>query len=75
LPKQATPWYQLGSGGVDLSTYTGKINIAFKYTGSGKNLALDGAFQVDDVQVLVSRGFKIRILLLCDSFLPEICKF
>jgi hypothetical protein len=52
FPKQATPWYQfVGSGGVDLSTYTGKINIAFKYTGSGKNLALDGAFQVDDVQI------------------------
>jgi hypothetical protein len=46
LPKQATPWYQfVGSGGVDLS-YKGKINIAFRYTGSGKNLALDGAFQV-----------------------------
>jgi hypothetical protein len=52
VPKQATPWYQfIGSGGVDLSSYTGKINIAFKYIGSGKNLALDGAFQVDDVQV------------------------
>ncbi|MBC7535113.1 MAG: choice-of-anchor J domain-containing protein [Ferruginibacter sp.] len=52
LPKQATPWYQfVGSGGVDLSSYTGKINIAFKYIGSGKNLALDGAFQIDDVQV------------------------
>ena len=52
LPKQATPWYQfIGSGGVDLSSYKGKINVAFKYTGSGKNLALDGAFQVDDVQV------------------------
>lgn len=52
LPKQATPWYQfIGCGGVDLSSYTGKVNIAFKYTGSGKNLALDGAFQVDDVQV------------------------
>lgn len=52
LPKQATPWYQfVGSGGVDLSSYTGTINVAFKYTGSGKNLALDGAFQVDDVQV------------------------
>lgn len=52
LPKQATPWYQfVGSGGVDLSSYTGKINIAFKYIGSGKNLALDGAFQVDDVQI------------------------
>jgi hypothetical protein len=52
LPKQATPWYQfVGSGGVDLSAYTGKVNIAFKYIGSGKNLALDGAFQVDDVQI------------------------
>jgi hypothetical protein len=52
LPKRATPWYQfVGSGGVDLSSYTGKINIAFRYTGSGRNLALDGAFQVDDVQV------------------------
>jgi hypothetical protein len=52
LPKQGTPWYQfIGSGGVDLSAFNGKINIAFKYTGSGKNLALDGAFQVDDVQV------------------------
>jgi hypothetical protein len=52
VPKQATPWYQfVGSGGVDLSSYTGKINIAFKYIGSGKNLALDGAFQIDDVQV------------------------
>lgn len=52
LPKQTTPWYQfVGSGGVDLSSYSGKINIAFKYIGSGKNLALDGAFQIDDVQV------------------------
>lgn len=52
LPKQSTPWYQfVGSGGADLSSYTGKINIAFKYIGSGKNLALDGAFQIDDVQV------------------------
>ena len=52
LPTQATPWRQfVGSGAVDLSSYKGKINIAFKYTGSGKNLALDGAFLLDDVQV------------------------
>jgi hypothetical protein len=52
FPKQATPWHQfIGSGSIDLSSYKGKINIAFKYTGSGKNLALDGAFQVDDVQI------------------------
>jgi hypothetical protein len=52
LPKQATPKFQfLGSGGIDLSSYKGKINIAFKYTGSGKDLTLDGAFQVDDIQI------------------------
>lgn len=52
IPNQATPWNEfIGSGAIDLSSYTGKINIAFKYIGSGTNLALDGAFMVDDVQV------------------------
>lgn len=52
VPKQATPWYQfIGSGAIDLSTFKGKVNIAFRYTGSGRNAALDGAFMVDDVQV------------------------
>lgn len=52
IPNQATPWNEfVGSGAIDLSGYTGKINIAFKYIGSGTNLALDGAFQVDDVQI------------------------
>jgi hypothetical protein len=56
LPKQAAPWYQfVGSGGVDLSSYTEK-SISFRYTGSGKNLALDGAFQVDDVQIFRKIG-------------------
>jgi len=52
LPTQATPWYQfVSSGGVDLSTYTGNLNVAFKFTGSGTNTTLDGAFQVDDFKV------------------------
>jgi hypothetical protein len=52
LPTQATPWYQfVSSGGIDLSSYTGNINVAFKFTGSGTNLTLDGAFQVDDFKV------------------------
>lgn len=52
IPTQSTPWYEfIGSGAIDLSSYTGKINIAFKYIGSGTNLALDGAFQLDDVQI------------------------
>ncbi|KQB43214.1 putative lipoprotein [Flavobacterium daejeonense] len=52
IPTQTTPWYEfIGSGAIDLSGYSGKINIAFKYIGSGKNLTLDGAFQLDDVQI------------------------
>ncbi|NRT14394.1 hypothetical protein HNP99_000734 [Flavobacterium sp. 28A] len=52
MPSQATPDSQfIGSGKIDLSSYQGKINIAFKYIGSGKNLALDGTFQLDDVQI------------------------
>ncbi|WP_026713018.1 DUF5689 domain-containing protein [Flavobacterium daejeonense] len=52
IPTQTTPWHEfIGSGTIDLSGYSGKINIAFKYIGSGKNLTLDGAFQLDDVQI------------------------
>lgn len=52
IPTQTTPWNQfIGSGAIDLSGYTGKINIAFKYIGSGRDLALDGTFQLDDVQI------------------------
>lgn len=52
IPNQSTPWNEfIGSGAIDLSAYTGKINIAFKYIGSGKDLALDGTFQIDDVQI------------------------
>lgn len=52
LPTQETPWNEfIGSGAIDLSAYTGTINIAFKYTGSGKDLALDGTFQIDDIQI------------------------
>ena len=52
LPTQATPWYQfVGSGGIELSSFVGKVNIGFRYTGSGKTVTLDGAFQIDDVQI------------------------
>ena len=52
IPTQSTPWNEfIGSGAIDLSSYTGQINIAFRYIGSGKDLALDGAFLVDDVQI------------------------
>jgi hypothetical protein len=53
LPTMATPWYEfVSSGGVDLSGYTGTLHVAFKFIGSGTDLTLDGAFQIDDVRVL-----------------------
>lgn len=52
FPTQSTPWNEfVGSGAIDLSGYEGIIRIAFRYTGSGTNLALDGTFQLDDVQI------------------------
>ncbi|MFY7813608.1 MAG: DUF5689 domain-containing protein [Chryseobacterium taeanense] len=41
----------ISSGGIDSSAYSGNINIAFKYTGSGKDKTLNGAFMVDDVKM------------------------
>lgn len=41
----------MSSGGIDLSAYTGNINIAFKYVGSGKDKTLNGAFMVDDMKI------------------------
>ncbi|REG99047.1 DUF5689 domain-containing protein [Flavobacterium aquicola] len=41
----------ISSGGIDLSAYSGNINIAFKYIGSGKNKTLNGAFMVDDIKI------------------------
>ncbi len=53
LPTSDTAWYEfVPSGGVDLSGYTGTLHIAYKFIGSGTNLTLDGAFQIDDVRVL-----------------------
>ncbi|MEN2398308.1 DUF5689 domain-containing protein [Flavobacterium sp. MC2016-06] len=41
----------VNSGGIDLSSYTGNIHIAFRYVGSGKDKTLNGAFMVDDVKI------------------------
>lgn len=52
LPTQSTAWYQfVSSGAVDLSSYSGNVYVAFKFTGSGTNTLYDGAFQVDDLKV------------------------
>lgn len=41
----------MSSGGIDLSAYSGNINIAFRYVGSGKDKTLNGAFMVDDIKI------------------------
>jgi len=52
VPSLSTPTREfISSGGLDLSAYSGNINIAFKYTGSGKDKTLNGAFMVDDVKM------------------------
>ena len=52
LPTTANAWYEfVSSGPVDLSTYTGTLHIAFKFIGSGTNLTLDGAYQIDNLQI------------------------
>jgi len=52
VPTLSTPSREfISSGGIDLSAYSGNINIAFKYIGSGKDKTLNGAFMVDDVMI------------------------
>lgn len=39
------------SGIIDFSSYTGKIYIAFKYKGSGKDQSLDGTYEIDNIRI------------------------
>ncbi|MFI0427351.1 MAG: DUF5017 domain-containing protein [Flavobacterium sp.] len=41
----------INSGEIDLSAITGDIYIAFKGTGSGTNVALDGSLRLDDIKI------------------------
>ena len=45
------------SGDVDLSSYSGDVYIAFKGTGSGTNLELDGSLRLDDIKIF-NKNFK-----------------
>jgi hypothetical protein len=52
LPTASSPYFEfLKSGEIDLSSYNGNINIAFKVKGSGTNNALDGSYQVDSIRI------------------------
>lgn len=56
FPSLSTPARTfINSGGIDLSSYTGNIHIAFKYIGSGKDKTLNGAFMVDDVRIFAEK--------------------
>ena len=55
VPSQHHPWYQfVDSGLIDLSSSTGTLHIAFKVTGSGTIDSLGGAYQIDDLLILVA---------------------
>lgn len=53
LPTTASTYFEfMKSGDIDLSSYSGKVNIAFRVKGSGSNTALDGGYQIDSVRII-----------------------
>lgn len=49
IPTMDTSWYEFLSSTIDISNFSGNtIYVAFKFRGSGTDLSLDGAFQVDN---------------------------
>jgi hypothetical protein len=56
LPTASSPFFEfIKSGEIDLSSYKGNINIAFKVKGSGTNTALDGSYQVDAIRIYTKK--------------------
>jgi hypothetical protein len=56
LPTASSPFFEfIKSGEIDLSLFTGNINIAFKVKGSGTNTALDGTYQVDAIRIYTKK--------------------
>jgi hypothetical protein len=52
LPSTSSAYFLfIESGVIDLSAYTGSINIAFKVKGSGTNTSLDGGYQIDNIRI------------------------
>jgi hypothetical protein len=52
LPTTSSAYFEfLKSGEIDLSSYSGNINIAFKVKGSGTNNSLDGSYQIDSIRI------------------------
>jgi hypothetical protein len=56
LPSTSSAYFEfIKSGEIDLSAYTGNVNLAFRVKGSGTNTALDGSYQVDDINVYTKK--------------------
>lgn len=52
LPSTSSAYFAfIKSGIIDLSSYTGNVNIGFKVKGSGTNATLRGSYQIDNVKV------------------------
>ena len=53
VPGEDNTWYAFQDAGlIDVSSYSGTLYLAFKYTGSGTDTSLDGGYFVDDVLFL-----------------------
>lgn len=52
-PVMSDAWYAFKDGGlIDISSYSGTLHVGFKFTGSGTDTTLDGAYMIDDFRVL-----------------------
>ena len=50
VPGEDIFWYAFQDVGlIDVSSYSGNLYVAFKYTGSGTDTSLDGGYFIDDV--------------------------
>jgi len=55
FPTESSSWYQLiDSGLIDISSYSGTLYVAFRVNGSGNDSSLDGAYQIDDFNVIAT---------------------
>ncbi len=55
LVSMSDSWYSfIDSGLIDISSYTGILYVAFKVTGSGTDTQLDGAYHVEDFNILAT---------------------
>ncbi|WP_435416454.1 DUF5689 domain-containing protein [Polaribacter aestuariivivens] len=53
LANMSDSWYAFKDAGlVDLSSYSGTLYVGYKYTGSGTDTDLDGAYMIDDFKIL-----------------------